>query len=86
MVVVNRLRWIQRQASVCNVHIAVSKARDPDKVKYKFVVTPAGSSDIAPAHSLVVFTLIDSVIANVDAFCAMDRGHKHSDGSAVISL
>ena len=86
MVVINRLRWIQRQASICNVHIAVSRARDPDKVKYKFVVARAASSVIAPAHSLAVYTLIDSIIMNLDAFCAMDRGHKHSDGSAVVSL
>ena len=86
MVIFNRLRWIPRQASVRDIYIAISRARDLGKVKYKFVVAPAIGSNISAAHSLVVYTMLDALIMNLDSVSAMDRGHKHSDGSSVISL
>eukprot|EP00928_Gymnodinium_smaydae_P100244 TRINITY_DN9791_c0_g1_i1.p1 TRINITY_DN9791_c0_g1~~TRINITY_DN9791_c0_g1_i1.p1 ORF type:complete len:382 (-),score=24.17 TRINITY_DN9791_c0_g1_i1:155-1240(-) len=87
MVVIDRLDWIARQVSWGRVaHLSVGRAADQSKIKIKVTLHPASTNtcDVFCAEAVVAFlSAIRPLLCNN---IAVDRGHRHSDGTSVISF
>jgi len=85
MPVVSRLDWICKQLEMGRKgHLTLGQARDTGKLKVKVILQPAnaGAIDAAVSHGLT--TLLSFVRIMLVEHVAMDRGHKHSNGTTEI--
>ena len=87
MPIVDRLDWIARQVTMGrDLHISLGAARDEGKLKVRFTLAPPSQG----RHDLIVADSLNLVMQRLRGMAqeyeAMDCGHRHSDGTSIVSV
>ena len=87
MPIVERLDWIGRQTAMGrSLHMSIGAARDEGKLKVKFTLAPPSQGRYDPVVANSLNLVIQRLRGMAQEFEAMDRGHRHSDGTSVVSV
>ena len=85
MVITSRLMWLRQQVLAgLHVRLSMGPALDPSKCKIKMVVEQQRA--MAPAASAMLLEVIDALMERSLTHVCVDRGHRHSSGSAVVAI
>ena len=85
MVITSRLMWLRQQVLAgLHVRLSMGPALDPSKCKIKMVVEQQRA--MAPAASAMILEVIDALMERSLTHVCVDRGHRHSTGSAVVAI
>ena len=87
MPVLDRIDWVSRQFEMLRGgFISIGESADASKMKIKITLRPASDAALSESVSLGLQSSLAALRSLVVSHVATDRGHKHSDGSSVISI
>ena len=87
MPVIARIDWICSQLHMGRrVHVSYGAAQDPTVVKVKITLASPASGEASPVLKVLMGSTLLHLRELVSANVAVDRGHRHSNGSAIVSI
>ena len=84
---IGRIDWVLHQVSMGRrVHMSVGSAQDSNKTKFKITLEPPSSGEISIAAASCLTPMLLHLRDLAMAYPAVERGHHHSSGVAVVSI